>query len=253
MASGEPSLENSMSLDRPEDLDLESKLARGLKKSFVFHAALIFFFTIKTLILPEKITPYVPTLRVDIVGLPDHLVKDQGTIPLSDTQEPAKAKKAKTTAKDVDLPVKDPLYESEKSKQARMSQALKRLQSLEKIRSENEMPEVIKGNVVSKGESLTGETNETLSSKYLDSVLQKLRLNWELPLWLSRQNLSAQVSVTIDPRGALQGMRFIKLSGNPQFDDAVRQAIIKSQPFLPPPGELRETILLNGILLGFPL
>ena len=89
----------------------------------------------------------------------------------------------------------------------------------------------IKGNKISKGTSLSGDAKESDQANYYDQFLGRLRDNWALPVWLSRQNLSAQVQIYIDARGRLHGFRFVKLSGNAQFDDAVKQALEESAPF----------------------
>jgi len=54
----------------------ESKLSAGLKWSIAGHFALFFAVMFKGLIFPDQIKPYTPTLKVDLVALPDVLKKD---------------------------------------------------------------------------------------------------------------------------------------------------------------------------------
>src|SRR6185312_11718076 len=108
------------------------------------------------------------------------------------------------------------------------------------------------GNKISKGTSVSGEAKESDQANYYDSVLQRLRDNWALPIWLTRQNFSAQVQIFIDARGRLHGYRFVRVSGNAKFDDAVKRSLEESDPFPAPPRELSGNVLVNGITFGFP-
>ena len=112
---------------------------------------------------------------------------------------------------------------------------------------------VSKGNRLSPGTSLSADAKEAAEANYLDSLRDRLRQNWFLPAWISKQDLSAQVLIRIGSTGILREFRMVKSSKNPQFDDAVKQALQQSQPFPPPPSELKTGILSDGILVGFPL
>src|SRR3954469_10400830 len=48
----------------------------GLRVSLIAHGALLFFVLIKSVFSPGEPIPYIPALRVDMVGLPDVLKKD---------------------------------------------------------------------------------------------------------------------------------------------------------------------------------
>jgi hypothetical protein len=61
----------------PADFDLSV----GFRWSVAFHVALVFLVITKNLVFPGESIPYVPTLRVDIVGLPDILKKDLNKVP----------------------------------------------------------------------------------------------------------------------------------------------------------------------------
>lgn len=111
----------------------------------------------------------------------------------------------------------------------------------------------IYGNKVSAGSSLASDAKESDEENYLDVLRDRLQENWALPIWIARQKLSAQVQVFLDSRGRLQNFRMVRPSGNPQFDDAVRRSIQKSQPFPPPPQSIATSISGVGVLIGFPL
>jgi TolA protein len=257
--------------DHPPTLPSDRDYQAGLKWSVLAHAAALAAIIIKSVVFPGTATPYVPTLRVDVVGLPDILKKDLNNTPA--TKEVSEIlKKAAEEAEKIKpkkmppLPIKKEIAEpdemalkpkqsaaeKEKARDKKLRAAMDRMKALAKISRETSAP-VVKGNKISKGSSLSGDAKESEQTNYYDSILERLRGNWALPIYLSRQNLSAQVQIYIDARGRLHGFRFVRLSGNPQFDDAVKRALQESAPFAPPPDDLSSNVLVNGIIFGFPL
>jgi len=264
----------------PSDRDYET----GLRWSLVVHVVIIAMVLIKSLVFPNTAKVYVPTLRVDVVGLPDLLKNEKQQIPhgksLEDIQKMLeKAEKQAEKVKSVAPPkVKEPPVEKAdpdemvlkpkklaptpddsqkvyKAQEKRLRAAMDRIKALSKIHADQnddtqqEDAPPIKGNKLSKGNSLDGDAKESDTANYYDLVRSKLQENWSLPVWLSRQNLSAQIQIILDSHGRVRDFRFVKQSGNSQFDDAVKRTLNDSQPFPAPPEEL----LANGILIGFPL
>ncbi len=255
---------------RPRDLS-DREMSNALKWSAIAHFALFTFILIKSLVFPSTPTIYTPTLRVDLVGLPDILKKDLSQLPknadladqLKKAEEQAKQVKPEPIVppKPVEKADKDEMLikpkkaaeESDAARKKRLNNALARIKSLDKIASledkEKSTAPPLKGNMISKGSSLDGEAKEGAGTQYLDNLRARLQENWALPVWLSRQNLSAQVEIFIDSRGRLQSYRFLRLSGNPQFDEAVKRTLTQSQPYPEPPTEM----IAAGIVVGFPL
>jgi outer membrane biosynthesis protein TonB len=255
----------------------EQGYKRALQLSFGLHVAAILLVIFKTLVFPSKPKPYVPSLRVDMVALPDVLKKDLQNLPLTQSaKEIAEAlKSAEKEAKKV-KPIKLPDVEkaepdelvlkpkkvqpdAEKSakREKKLSSALDRIKSLAKLEKEIKSEAkaagvIIKGNKTSKGSSLSGNAKES-DARYEDAVLSKLQQNWSLPVWLSRQNLSAKVRIFIDSRGRIRSFRFDQASGNAQFDAAIKRTLDESQPFPAPPESVASAMLVDGIALGFPL
>ncbi len=150
----------------------------------------------------------------------------------------------------------EPTKKVSEAQEKRLRAAMDRIKALSKLHADTDTDSdkdqaapPIKGNKISKGNSLDGDAKESDSANYYDTVRAKLQENWALPIWLSRQNLSAQIEITIDSHGQVREFRFAKPSGNAQFDAAVKKTLQDSQPFPAPPEEL----LMNGILIGFPL
>ena len=253
-------------------------LNRGLRWSLICHLGLVVAIIVKSLIFPNDVKPFIPSLRVDLVGLPDSLKKDlerAKTLPLPKLGEtdpveavkPAqKIKEALEKFADPDElvlnPKKDKLgkkakKEEETTLKDRTKNALTRIKALARINDAEESTAnesaVVKGNIASKGAALTGNAKESAQQSYYESVLTRLQANWSLPVWLTRQSLQAQVQILIDHAGRVKVFHFVKSSGNTQFDNAVKKAIASSEPFQVPPVELRGSLLSHGILLGFPL
>ena len=246
-------------------------LNRSLKISVIAHVALILAFLVKSMIFQGDTTPYIPALRVDLVGLPDVLKKDLDQYKNLPATKELKTQTVKETApqstateseseseSDMVLHPKKTNPAKEKKLKSKAKKALDRVKALSKladIEAEETGPAqaAVKGNKISKGSVLTGEARETLEQSYYDDVLARLQEHWALPTWLARQDFSAKVLILIDARGEVNTLKFIKSSGNPQFDDAVRRAIGASQPFNQPPDALQDTLFHKGVLLGFPL
>lgn len=257
----------------------ERDLSFGVKLSMTLHLAVGVMILVKSLIFPGEPEVYVPSLRVDVVGLPDILKKDLAKLPPlppmpteakeapaeppAEKTKPAKPAPAEEVAERDEMVLnakrvadeKKKQEKTEKDRKQRMSSALARIKALNKISAEDSPQEaqVIKGNQVSAGTSLTGEAREKADSDYRDLLLDRVQRNWDLPVWLARQKYEARVVIYLDGAGRLINFRFVKASGNAQFDDEVKRALTKSAPFPPPPAAIRDSLQANGVMLGFPL
>jgi TonB family protein len=242
-----------------------SESFQGLKWSLIGHILFLLLFSAQSLIFPNKIPPYIPTLRVDLVGLPDILKKDlykikpglpaeevlelEEEIKLSQTPVEKTSKEIGKTSK------KEAAKTHQQADVAKQNKrALDRIRAISKIQESLSDRKIIKGNKVSPGTSLSGEAKEATEVHYFDSVRERLKQNWELPAWISRQKrFTAQVQIRIDAQGNLREFHFLKESGSPQFDEAVKRTLQESQPFPIPPNAIQASVLLHGIEVGFPL
>ena len=134
-----------------------------------------------------------------------------------------------------------------------MKNALDRIKALNKISDSVEKRQTYKGNILSKGVSLSADAKEQDVPAYTDLVVEKVKAFWALPIWLARQKYSARVTLFLTSTGAVERMAFDSSSGNPEFDALVRDAVQQASPFPAPPVELRRTVNVSGIRLGFPL
>lgn len=248
----------------------------GLKCSLIAHLFLFLAVLIQSVIFPSKPIPYIPTLRVDLVGLPD-LLKNEMKTPTSPALKEEVSKLLKETEQEaVDLKKQAPPKEIAKKEEMTLSKAspksdvkklekknksaLDRLRSLSKIQdpspSQVKAPSsspLIKGNRLSPGTSLSGDAKEGAGSEYYDMIRERLQQHWALPPWIARQKLAAQVQIFIDPKGIVKTYTFVKPSGSPQFDDAIKKTLAESQPFPTPPESFKNSLITQGVLIGFPL
>ncbi|MCC6271039.1 MAG: TonB family protein [Microbacteriaceae bacterium] len=232
------------------------KLSHGLRWSVILHGILFFVILIKSLVFPSEQEAYIPALRVDLVGLPDLTRQELERIkPPRGMQEEASSPSEKTPpAEKEDMVLHPKKITKPDSRTSQIKNALARIKALSRIQSEDSAPDApIKGNQISKGYALSGQAKESAQAGYHDLLLEHVRAQWELPVWLARQNLSAQVILTIDNQGRVRNLVFIKPSGHAPFDDAVKRAVYTSQPLPYPPPELRKAMLIDGVKLGFPL
>ena len=256
----EASKENKSSLHGLESSDSNQNLRRFLLISLSIHIGVILILFIKSVVLPSIPKEYVPSLRVDLVALPDRKMNDIQVPPASKEEpkvSPKSAEKAKIetkTEKDGDYSVskkKKKPTKKETEAQQKLKNALARIKALERIKAMQ--GEQIKGNQVSKGSALSGEAKASLETTYFDVVLERVRSYWELPKWLQEQNLDAKVLVFINRRGEISSFKFIKSSGSAQFDDEVKRTLQASSPFAIPPEGILSDVSTEGVVLGFPL
>jgi outer membrane biosynthesis protein TonB len=243
-------------------------LSEELKWSLIGHVSLFIFCILKSYTFPDYRKPFSPSLKVDLVALPDLLKKDLNA-PSNPSQNQFKEeisqvlKKLEQTAQSAQTLKPNQMTIASKegftSREQKNKQALRRLKSLARIQNWAEEPtpsppkKLFQGNQLSTGNSLEGEAKESAESNYQDLLRDRLHENWQLPVWLLRQNLSAQVQIYIAESGDLLRYVFENPSGNVQFDSAVKKTILQSHPFPTPPSELSRRLMSRGISVRFPL
>lgn len=264
----------------------EEQFNRGIGVSFVLHAVLISFFTLKAVFFTPEAIDFTQAVRVDMVGLPDKVDLNTPPPPSTAKENPKPAKEepkavekpAEKTPKKADAPKpelpkqqpkKDDSINLEKNKASQQSaiDKLKAMAALEKIKDEvaeekKKTPPAgtgaattgaakVKGNMVSPGDSLTG-LNKLQHDTYGADLNRHIKQHWEVPEWLAKRDLKAQVVVYLDTRGNVLERKIVKSSGNPEYDEAALATIDKSSPFPAPPEKFQAYVSVNGILIGFP-
>jgi len=198
---------------------------------------------------PPKVEPDVPPPpKVDIAlekeKKRNELEKQKKLQAEQDRQDKLKKQQAEQEQKEKEKKLADQKKADQQKQQAALDKAAqdkKRKQEVadtalrDKIRAE-EMRRLT-GAVGSGG---NGEAAKTQGSgratdpSYADKIRSKIRSNttFAVPDGLSG-NPAAEVDVELLPDGSVRGMRLSKSSGLPGFDEAVKRAIERSQPFPP--------------------
>lgn len=241
----------------------KKQLQRSLHLSIGLHIALFLSVFIVKVVAPSKPIMLQSSVKVDLIGLPDLTKKDvaESTLdPVSkskDSEEDKslmkaleKMKKFNPKKADDEMGLKKKEEESRKKSMKSALERIKSIQDMEDSVSKSNKKQVqAKGNVLSQGSSLTG-TQGDVFNEYADRMRTRLSNNWDLPVWLSKMKLQAQVVIYLDKSGAVLSAVITKSSNNKQFDEYVMKTIKVSQPFGPPPAEILNA---GGVILGFPL
>lgn len=240
--------------------NLEPDIKKMVFVSLAFHAAVILMFTVKMAFFPSDIPKYERAIRVDLIGLPDKRSPDKPLVAAK-----PEAPKAPDVTETKTEPKKDEVKKPEpKATTASQNAALNKLKSLsaiEKLKAMSDKPkeksdatpqtETIKGNAIAVGTSLKG-LNKIDFDQYIGSLDTHVKNNWALPEWMLSQDLKAEVLIKIDKSGQIIEKRFIKKSGNSEFDERVMAALDKSNPFPAPPDKFVDLVGIQGITFAFP-
>lgn len=245
----------------------DEAFARGLRFSIGAHAVIAIAAIILSLTLSKEPVKLVQSIRVDLVGLPDVKKSDLSKVTpndmsdlnerLNDARKKAKdhSKKSKEEpappVPDDTMAIKKQKEKPrEKNRKDSLKSAIERIKALAAIESETTKKQktVVKGNQLSKGNALSGDVGNDVN-EYVGRLAAKLRDNWNLPVWLSRQKLNAKIVIFLDRAGYVTNTVLAQSSGNKQFDDYCMKTIRMAMPFGAPP----EDVLDGGLTLGFPL
>jgi len=104
-------------------------------------------------------------------------------------------------------------------------------------------------NVPEKSSGWEERQKEIKYSAYYDQVERAVRENWIPPQNMDFEDESAMtvVSLTLLPDGRVLKSYIEETSGDPQFDQSVMRAILKSTPFPPPPIGLEQQSFELGL------
>lgn len=220
--------------------------------SLAVHLTLIFAVAIKNLIFESDTIVVPPSMRVDLVALPDKPTEEPVSKPAA-TPKTAPKPQAKPE------PAKPKPVENVKDTQKRALEKLKALNSIDKIKNEVEAskekaaeqeapkPKVVKGNIVSSGSGFSG-LSQLRVSEYIEDLKAKIHEHWAIPQYLSDSNLKASILIDLDERGNLVRREVYATSGNSVFDSSCMAAVANAAPFGPPPNELKSA----RIMIRFP-
>ena len=245
------------STHRRDEPLFDDALKKGIKWSIVFHVALVFIVVVKPVFFPDA--PYIPSLRVDLVELPQILKKDLYKVKDAGTAKPkeeAKKEEIETAPEKVE-PKSNEMALQKKAKKKRkkkINSALARIKALAKLETtpDERNGVQVRGNQLSPGQSTDADARESAEASYNDIVKQQIYAKWLLPSYLQNRDLKALVLIKIDARGNIVEIVFRKESNNRRFDEMVVECLNSASPITPPPDNVRDLALSKGFLLGFP-
>ncbi len=237
---------------------------RNVTISLIGHAAVVLIIFFRAVMIPNDVIDIRQAIRVDVVDLPKKMAAlpekaaEPAPAPAKPVELPKKAEEVPVKPVAVKPVVKEKPKTNTKDAQKTALSKLKAISALEKIKQEvskakstKPKAEVVAGNKVSEGNSLTG-LEKIDYDHYFDDLHQKILSQWNIPQWLAEAELKASVVVLIDERGYVIKRAFKRSSGNDIFDAKVLEAIDSSQPLPPPPQRLRGLLSTSGIVFNFP-
>jgi len=226
---------------------------------------------------PIKQEMYQSFIQVDVVSLPDQMLKDMLPVdtsaPVVDKQQKAKEPDAKQSATEQNMTIPDAkLKEAETKKRAEELVAKKKAeekklladqdkalkQRAEEAKREQAMKALadqkgkagrkeLKGNKQSQGNAVTGNIGE-IRDKWVAQVYQAIKNNFNVFLWHNRKKeLTVSISLQLFPTGRIRERKVLLKSSDATFDSAALQAVDQAQPYPLPedPSVLNEAIVIT--------
>jgi colicin import membrane protein len=157
---------------------------------------------------------------------------------------PAEKKQPKKKAEKKPEPKPAPV---EKPKEPAPEEVLE--EALARIKKRAGARDKLAANVPEKSSGWEERQKEIKYSAYYDQVERAVRENWIPPQNMDSEDESAMtiVSLTLLPDGRVLKSYIEETSGDPQFDQSVMRAILKSTPFPPPPIGLKQQSFEVGL------
>lgn len=232
--------------------------------SFLVHGLVVFFIFIQNVYFPSKPTRYLPSVRVDLVALPNKVYKKVIT---KNLPKPKKQKSVQVKSQPKKkLPQKKKPKIKAKAKPKVKSKTIRQMQkkaieqlkaqvALEKTKKEppqkTNWKQEFKGNIIAAGTHLTGLA-QIQHEDYQKELDFHVKQYWELPKWLDQDDLRATALVKINQQGFVVEKKILHSSGNFQYDKIVLETIDRASPFPKPAKKFFNIVRIDGIILGFP-
>lgn len=212
-------------------------------------------------------------IKVDVVGLPKLTIKELELLKnnfneneaLSDGQKGDSISEKKGRVDNNEMENNTKVEESALSLINKLSQEVgvkgkkstnvKKLKKSGSGRSKKLQKLLFEGNKISKGSSISGRYQGDVAQfdQYVLNLPNLIRPYWKLPSFLKEANFKARIIVYINSNGRVIHHRFVSSSGNEEFDSRALKSINDSQPFPLPNAEIKDRLLSEGVILGFPL
>lgn len=256
-------------------------------KSFTLHIALVlgflgfhfFNFSFRrdhATVVPKKVF-IKQAIRVDVVGMPKHTLKELKAMknptnqiesaPAKETAPPAKVapdesdflkQKKKASFKDLIKGLSNKKVDQPKQVTKSNSNTKSGNGEGKNLLSDNQLKKLIlEGNKISKGSSLTGvqvtQNNLGEFENYIVTLPDHVRPYWKLPSYLLDKKLQCRIQVYINAAGDLVRASLVESSGDSEYDSKAMQAVKAAAPFPRPDASIVSKLIQGEVILGFPL
>ncbi len=257
----------------------DSSLKKYCVIAFSLHLFIVAFFILGELILAKWNLSFLDlkkrnaivlasAIRVDVVSMPTLTVKELKTIEpteIKSEDKPVEVKapevkndektaEAKPDPKDFKVEDKKKSFHDLLKKLSKKNIAL--VKNDEEGKAKKAQNIVISGNKISKGSSLTlgkNSADQEVLVNYISTMADAVRPYWRLPSYLMNKNLNARLRVAIALNGEVISVSIYESSGNSEYDERAKAAIIQGAPYAIPDKEIRDRVIKGDIILGFPL
>jgi len=235
----------------------DEKFQKYIGYSLIFHGLVVLLFTARALVFPSDDIILHPSIRVDIVDLPDKLTPQvkiaEAPQPLTEQAPAPVPPKPVPEVKKVEVPKKVVSKQKEISETEAALQRLKALESIEnEVKSVNKPKAVqAKGQTLSKGNQLKGLA-KLEHDQYISDLESHIKSNWVLPEWMAKSAYKCILRAKFNFRGFVTEVGVVESSGDSQFDQYAIKAVEASNPFPVPPDDLKDLFNARGVTLSFP-
>ena len=208
-----------------------------------------------------KLVP--PSIRVDVIAMPELSLKELKNLSLKKTDW-----KEKFVKEDQDPAVVNFLKHKEEKFQEMLKKIGQKKVKKKKKKKKGKGKEignrerrklrklVVKGNILSKGSALWGEGISEVSgefSSYITQLPAWVRPHWTLPSYFADKKLQCRIRIFLSPSGRLLKTEIFSSSGNEEYDKKALMAVMASSPFPQFSAQIKHRVLKGDIILGFPL
>lgn len=228
--------------------------------AIAYSSSFIFKFKPLKIEVNKNVEMIQSAVRVDVVGLPKHTLKELEKMDLATVQETTPKEesnqKNNETSKVEFKQTKKKI--SMKNLLSRYSQkkVVKKTKKQKKLKVNNLNKIILEGNRISQGSSTTGETISEAQQafyRYVQALPDRVRPQWKLPSYLIDKDLRCRVRIFLTSSGKIARLEVFESSGDEEYDQKAIAAIKKSAPFPKPKGTILPRIVAGDVILGFPL
>ena len=116
------------------------------------------------------------------------------------------------------------------------------------IKNQRQIREIKLAEGAKKGKEVLNSEKMEAINQYLTIVADKIKLNWNLPKYLTELNLTAQIEIQINDGGEMIYKQMLVSSNNDLFDSYVLKATENAAPYPPPQDDVKD-LLKGGVVL----